>query len=86
MMVKKTSLLNLAILFFYVISVAKSMELEWIDYLYSINLCEKIYNGNEISRSFAVDFGEAKIPNHLIIEVNSLDDNLAPTLCFSSRI
>ena len=85
-MVKKTSLLNLIILFFCIISVSKSQIYDdWIYYDSSTNSCEKTYNGNDKSHTFLVEFGAGKIPNHIKIEVNSTDDNMAPVLCFSSR-
>ena len=84
MIVKIASLLNLTILLFCIISVSKSQDLYWIYYDYIIDSCEKVINGGDITHTFAVDFGDGKIPNHLIIEVNSTDDNPAPILCFSS--
>ena len=85
-MVKKTSLLNIFILCLCLISLTKSQDDEdWIYYDYSTESCEKTYNGNDKSHTFAVEFGTGKIPYYLKVEVNSTDNNPAPLLCFSSR-
>ena len=84
-MVKKTSLLNIFILCLCLISLTKSQDDEdWIYYDYSTESCEKTYNGNDKSHTFAVEFGTGKIPYYLKVEVNSTDNNPAPLLCFCS--
>jgi hypothetical protein len=84
-MVKKTSLLNLFIIFFCLISLTKSQDEDWMYYDYSTESCEKTYNGNDKSHTFSVEFGTGKIPYYIKVEVNSTDDNPAPLLCFSSK-
>ena len=59
-MVKKTSLLNLIILFFCLISLTKSQEDDWMYYDYSTESCEKTYNGNDKSHTFSVELEKEK--------------------------
>ena len=82
-MVKKQTLLNLIVLFLFLIPLM-NCEADWMYYDFSQGYVEKPYNGGEKARTYACEFNNAKnIPYYIKIEVNSTDDNPAPLLCFS---